>query len=404
MKRTAFGFFLAAFILSLITSCGKIPTPPACGDPLGCLVISADRPAELGVILAAYGEYASLGIDAWRGMVLAVSHFGTLNGHSIGINRQATDCTGEAARTGAIQLTLDPDLLAVLGPSCDLEISAMGTLAAAGVPASRLVPDHLTPIDPGISLSPNDAACQPVQFLIIRLGIKRLALLTEQNAAGRTYWLDLLTRCSEGTKLNIIDEINLATNTGFPAAVTRLAADSPDAAFIILPPGTAGLLVRQIRAASSLQGLPILGSDTLFSREFVERAGQAGPGLYLVGPDLTGFPAQYPEFASRYRETYDEPPSTPYSAAAYAFTLRILQSLSASAWKGADGSLYLRRTDILHSLAFPPGTPCSGSPAVTPGTPLPWIDCPGRLDGIYQITNSNPANWDPGENPVRIYP
>jgi ABC-type branched-subunit amino acid transport system substrate-binding protein len=65
-----------------------------------------------------------------------------LMGHPIRLDRQSTDCTSESAQLAAIELTLDPDLVAVIGPTCETEKQvALPILLDAGIPALSPVPD-----------------------------------------------------------------------------------------------------------------------------------------------------------------------------------------------------------------------------------------------------------------------
>jgi ABC-type branched-subunit amino acid transport system substrate-binding protein len=130
----------------LLVSCGAAPYK--CIDPLGCLEISPGSPVVIGTILATMGERGSGGTEALMSVEKAVADKDELLGHPIQILRYGTDCTADSARVAATEFAANPDLSAVIGPSCTGEAVVAGPiLLEAGIPQLSPLPDSVAAYD-----------------------------------------------------------------------------------------------------------------------------------------------------------------------------------------------------------------------------------------------------------------
>ena len=124
----------------LLASCGAAPYE--CTDPLGCLEISSGSPLVIGTLLATYGEQNPVGIKSLASVEKAVADQDELLGHPIQLIRIGTDCTSDSARSAATEFATNPDLSAVIGPTCAGEADVAGPiLLDAGIPLLGPVPD-----------------------------------------------------------------------------------------------------------------------------------------------------------------------------------------------------------------------------------------------------------------------
>jgi len=117
VKRTRHPAVAAALLLSLwLAACSAASSP--CTDPLGCLEIPAGSPLVLGALLASAGEQAEEGEASLLGIQQALDEAGELLGHPLELAQWDTDCSEKDARRGATSLALNPEVIAVIGPTC----------------------------------------------------------------------------------------------------------------------------------------------------------------------------------------------------------------------------------------------------------------------------------------------
>jgi ABC-type branched-subunit amino acid transport system substrate-binding protein len=117
----------------LLGACGAAPYE--CIDPLGCLGISPGSPVVIGTILATSGDQRPAGTASLQNVEKAVADKGKLLGHPIKVLRYATDCSAGSAQVAATEFAINPDLAAVIGPTCTDEVVVAGQiLLDAGIP------------------------------------------------------------------------------------------------------------------------------------------------------------------------------------------------------------------------------------------------------------------------------
>jgi ABC-type branched-subunit amino acid transport system substrate-binding protein len=103
-------------IIAFLIACN--PTGYTCTDPMGCLEVAQGIPISIGIIYAGYGDTASNGQAQLNAVETAVAKKSLLLGHEIDLILQATDCTPENAIEAASALASNPQLVAVMGPTC----------------------------------------------------------------------------------------------------------------------------------------------------------------------------------------------------------------------------------------------------------------------------------------------
>lgn len=89
-----------------------------CTDPLGCLEIPPGSPLVIGTLLASAGEQAADGEAALFAIQQAMDETGELLGHPLELDQWDTDCSAKDARSGATNLAINPNVVAVFGPTC----------------------------------------------------------------------------------------------------------------------------------------------------------------------------------------------------------------------------------------------------------------------------------------------
>jgi ABC-type branched-subunit amino acid transport system substrate-binding protein len=137
MKKLSL-FFLA--VILTLAACG--PTAYTCTDPLGCVEIPSGDPIVIGTLLATTGPSGPTGTASQEAVEKAIADRGPLFSHPLDLDRSGTDCTADSARTAATGLALNPDLVAVIGPTCPEEIAIITPiLSDAGIALLSPAPD-----------------------------------------------------------------------------------------------------------------------------------------------------------------------------------------------------------------------------------------------------------------------
>jgi ABC-type branched-subunit amino acid transport system substrate-binding protein len=126
--------FPALLILCLVSaSCTSVAYD--CTDPLGCLEISAGDHVVIGAILTVFGRQGAAGLQVLEEIRSAIKEQDLILGHEIDLAWQGDDCSSEDARLSATQLARTPDLLAIIGPTCESDAqTVLPIFEAAGLP------------------------------------------------------------------------------------------------------------------------------------------------------------------------------------------------------------------------------------------------------------------------------
>ncbi len=393
---------LALIAVLLLSSCNWT-LPYRCTDPLGCLEVPPGSPLIMGEILATTGDWSSIGIDAQRGIELAISDTPKLLGHTIIVERQRTDCTEISALGAAEQLSILPDLLIIVGPTCPDELRSAGPVIAGTGLAM------ISPSIPGTNdysgllqtIYPSGLLAIPANFIAEKLNGHRIVGIEgdPMDGGGQTGGFVISTWDLSADTLTRAAKLHFAD---IQSVLAFIGGDRPDAILLSTSPVTAGQLVGQIRAAPGLENIPIIGNSSVYSIDFIQSAGPASLGVYLTGPDLAALDPAYSTFEISYKTAFDQYPLTTYPAFAYDTAGMIFDAIETIAFQGRDGSLEIPRKAFRAQLLK-----TRGLPGIT-GT----IECdssglcasPSVTQAIYQITDPNPSTWHPGINPKRVYP
>lgn len=383
----------------LLTACTALRPASTCTDVLGCVEIGKGEVIVIGSLAATSGDYSSIGIDALRGVHLAILDQGKLLGHPIFLLNEETDCTEAGVRSAATDLILNSNLVAVIGPTCVGEMSAAGEiLAEAGVLA--VSPSAMRwgiglQVPPFISIPETDLS---TSFAIRGLGARHAVIIGDapESLPADDVLQQTFTRMGGTARLLQIPPGSLE----FQSLLAELRLNPPDVLFLHLPPTQAGLFAAQVRATPGLETMKIIGWENLVGPEFLQNAGPAAAGLYVIGPDQSVFGDPYPSFALRYETAYGEKPLALSDLYSYAITQLIFHAIQTAAIRTAPGALSIPRSALQKAIQTPGGyrslfgvVACSDSGG-----------CSTIPPAVYQIGGRDLLSWYPGENPGQIYP
>jgi branched-chain amino acid transport system substrate-binding protein len=399
MNTRAVGTASLLMLELILTACSGLRPPYRCTDPLGCVEIGKGAPLTIGSLVATSGDYASIGEDAQRGIQLAIQDQEYLLGHLLFLATQETDCTQDGARAAATTLLLYSQLLAVIGPTCGVEMAPAGELLTeAGVLA---VSPSGTSWGPGfevplVSFTPE--ADLSAAFAIQRLQARQVVIVgsAPESFQAADALLRAMSRTGVSARLLQIP----AGSLEFQSQLADLEANPPDVLVLQLPPTQGGLFTAQLRATPGLESLKIIAWENLLGLEFLQSAGPAAAGLYVIGPDQSVFSAAYPRYAQEYEKDFGEAPIAVSDLYAYTVTQMILHAIQAAAIQTSPGSLSIPRSALQKAIQRPgryTGSfgfiACAGSGGCSTISPA-----------IYQIRGPDLISWYPGNPPGQIYP
>lgn len=387
-----------------------------CSDPLGCGQVGPDEPFHIAFWGVLSGPDASLGQDTQRGVEIAIDDIGTnLHGHEVLLTTQDALCTVPGGAAAAQQLAGDKTIIALIGSVCsDETVGGIGFLTEAGLTTispsntrASLTAEGRGPEYAGyLRTAPNDALQGRVvaEFAYNVLGIRRVATIhdeTSYSAALQQVFVEEFTQL--GGQI-VAQEAISSSDTNMRAVLTRIAANQPELLYYPVFVADGGKITVQVRDVPGLEGVKLMSSDGVFTPEFLQTAGPNAAGMLISNPDFSRFPGIYGVFVDKYVAKYGTPPISGFHAHAYDAANMIFAALMKTAVVDGGGTIHFPRQALRNTLYTTQGFfGVTGTLACSPTG-----DCGAPVVAIYEVTNPDPATWNPQDavspNPNRIYP
>ncbi|MGW7169449.1 protein kinase domain-containing protein [Streptomyces sp. NPDC054884] len=271
-----------------------------------------------------------------RGLRLAVAEFNARGDAPFTVKVRAVDDKGDPATSTrfAAELTKDPSVLAVVGPTTDATAQAALAKYDAGLmPVVAVSPGSMTLVMQGartflLGRLPDSVLAVYISNYLRGKGRSRRVGLVVDRPAGN-YGTDLAS--SLGTQLaNLrqpaVPEVVSAMRDDFGNVVDSVLSAGADSVFFAGLPDRGALIAAALRQRS-FQGARVSGPALLDAR-FLTAAQQNAEGWAMVAPviDATRKP-EAAKFAAAYRTRFKEAPPR-YAAEAYDVTGMLLKALS----------------------------------------------------------------------------
>jgi branched-chain amino acid transport system substrate-binding protein len=356
-----------------------------------------------------------LGVDSRRGVELAIADRREVLGHPLDLIGVETSCEAKGSVAAAEKLAGDPQIVAIVGPSCSNEArAATPILCQAGI-------SLVSPSSTGPDLTAED---RPAEFwCYLRTAANDLL----QGAAAARFArevrkLDRAATLHDGSPY--ADQLQQAFAEQFTAlggtitsqqgidpqgaevraALARIAETKPQILYYPVSFEAGVQITRQAREVPGLENVARMGADSLFVPDFLKAVGEAALGFFWSGPDLTHMGPGYEEFVKKYRDRYGEMPISAFHAEAYDATMMILAAIEHIAVQDADGTLHISRGTLNEALHATRGLPgLTGILSCNQNG-----DCADPRFAVYECVNADPASWNPGpgpeNNPHKIWP
>ena len=127
MKKMALVLGMAIATSLLLAACATKPV--VCTDPLGCISVDKGSPIQIASLLTMSGPDSAYGIDAVRGVEIAIADQYQLFGHPIELVKADDLCTEAGGQKGATELANNQQIVGVIGATC----------SSASVPAAAIL-------------------------------------------------------------------------------------------------------------------------------------------------------------------------------------------------------------------------------------------------------------------------
>ncbi len=328
---------ILAFLLALslaLTACTATSENNPCTDSLGCVTIGSSEPVTIAVALTLSGPNAPYGIDALRGVELAIADHEDIFNHPIELIQEDDLCTAEGGQAAAERLAQNPNVVGVIGgATCsDATEKAAVVLSEAGMvlisPSSTAASlTSTSEHEPGFLrtiYNDQSQAKMVADFAFNALGARTMATIHDSTAYsdGLQQEACQLFEQRGGT---CVEQLHIATGGPYTTAVQQIAKLSPDVLYIPLYAEDAMNISSEIIKVGLLR-TAVIGSDGLLSSDFAARA-KSAEGMYISGPSTLDLD---PDFKEKYRARYGEEPIAVYAAQAYDAAMMLFSAIEAS--------------------------------------------------------------------------
>jgi branched-chain amino acid transport system substrate-binding protein len=261
---------------------------------------------KVGIVAPMTGQLASEGQDMENAIKLA-TNAADVNGDKI-VTVTADDACDPQQGVIAASKLVSEGVTAILGGYCSgAVLPTLKIYGDAGIPFIIIGANStkLVEANAGNAFminSTGDMQATTAVELFKKNGYKKIAFVDE----GDAYSSDLAKLTSEAFTKDggeiVAKETTTAGEQDYSAVVTKIKSSGADAVFWTAYHAGGALLTRQLRQAG-FQGSIVLGYGNN-SPEYLEIAGSAGEGVYLLSPPTVDLLSGAAGFKDKYKETY----------------------------------------------------------------------------------------------------
>jgi branched-chain amino acid transport system substrate-binding protein len=320
--------FAITIALSAAACTGK---PYACTDPLGCVKIEPNEEIQIAALLTLSGPDAPYGIDALRGVQIALGDKGSLFGHKLSLIEQDDLCTEAGGIDGANKLAGNTQIVGVIGATCSSgSLPAAEILTAAGM--VLISPSSTAPslTDPAIhqagflrSIYNDKVQGKAVaEFAYHVLGLRTMATIHDGTAYSEQLQQ---TACENLEKFggNCVAQIEITNGQDITPVLEQVFTLNPD--ILYYPVYTQdGVGITNGLQAAGVVNAALISSDGLISSDFIEQTFEASQGMYFSGPaPVEGSQA----FIETYTARFGEKPIATYHLYGYDAALMLIYAI-----------------------------------------------------------------------------
>lgn len=401
MKLTKLGV-LATVALLALSACGTSgSTPPT--DPLGVVTVPAGEKIHIAFWGVLSGADASLGQDSLYGAQIAVADHGKVLGHDINLTTEDGLCTVDGGAAAAAKLAADNTIVGLVGSSCsDETVGGIKALTNAGL--TTISPSNTRP---ALTAADRDATYAGylrtahsdafqgkavAEFVYNVLKLKTAATIHDGSAYAEALQQVFADDFKTLGGTIVAQEAVTKDQTDMKPVLTKIAALKPDVIYDPVFVAAGGFLWAQHKDVPGLEKVVMIGSDGMFTPDFVKAAGAAAEGNYLSSPNFSAFQAGYADFLTKYKALVGKAPISAFHAHSYDAMGILLAAIEKVAIKAADGTLYIPKKALRDAIYATKDY--KGITGIL--TCSPTGDCGAPLIAMYQITSKETGgSWPP---------
>ena len=417
MKRLQIPIALA---VALLLAAGPyfVPAAPAATvgpvtDSVGVVRVAKGQPITIAYWLVVAGPDASLGVDSRRGIELAIADKRTVAGFNVRLIGEDSGCNAEGGVTAATKLSANKNIVAAIGSSCSSEaVPGAPILWKAGI--VTVSPSNTAPrltdakrgkdFDGYMRTAHNDLVQGKVaaEFVRNRLKLGRAATIHD----GSPYAEGLANAFADNFKklggTMTSQEAISPTDTDMRPMLTKIAAGRPEIIYYPIFIAAGGFVTRQAKEVSGLSNVKLMSADGTFSPDFRKAAGDSVVGVYNTSPDLSpeALGPAYTSFVAKHEKKYGEKPISAFHPHAYDAAMIIFRAIERVAKKDSAGNLYIGRKALRDALFATKGYKGLTGTITCNATG----DCADPKIAVYQHLSADPAKWNAGTDPKKLYP
>lgn len=394
---------------------GATTAPPAvafkCTDKIGCVDIGPTDPIHIAQWGVLSGADATLGQDSTYGIQIYLNDHGKVLGHDVKLTTEDALCTPEGGAAAAAKLSTDTSIVALVGSSCsDETVGGIAAITNAGL--TTISPSNTRPVLTAKDRGPDYAGYlrtahsdafqgkTVAEFAFNFLKVKKAATIHDGSTYAQALQQVFVDEFKALGGEVVAQEAVAKTDTDMHAVLTTVAAAKPEMIYYPIFVAAGGYITAQAREVAGLEKVALVGSDGMFSPDLLKGAGKASDGMYLSSPDFSAFQAGYTDFVTKYKALSGGNTLSTFHAHAYDATGIILDAIELVAVQDADGTLHIGRQALRDAIYATKGY--RGLTGVL--TCSQYGDCGAPIIAVYQVTNSDPATWNAGVNPKKVYP
>jgi branched-chain amino acid transport system substrate-binding protein len=388
MNRKSIGVIAAAGLLAVAAV-----APTSAQDGSRTVEIPNGEPVVIATFGVISGADAVLGQDWLNAVEVAVNdRGGMLLGHEILIAAQDGLCTVEGGAQAALAIASNPDVVGVIGSACsDETVGGIQAITEAGLTAispsatrpALTIPERGPEFAGFLRTAHSDAfQGKGVAEFAVEQGFANVATIHDGSAYAEAL-VGVFETEFEALDGNITQSEAVSKGqTDMGPVLTSIAADNPDALYFPIFTAEGGFIVDQIRSIDGLEDIALIGSDGLFSVDFLNAAGPDVEGMFLSAPNFGLFQDSYADLVTKYQEhTGLENPLQAFHAHGYDAANMLFAAIESVAVENDDGSLSIDlgavRAAVYATADFPGVTgflTCSE-----------FGDCGAPLIAVYQV-------------------
>jgi len=316
---------------------------------LGCSRESSERtglPVVIAATIPLTGDAASYGEIQKRGISLALSKINTDQSRPLLKVVYKDSQLSPKEAVNALQQSILQDK-----PQVVFSISTAEVMAQAPVCNEKKVVllsplasgDDITKAGPFVyRVSPADSfQGRAIAEKILALGLKRLGILSVNDSFGVGLAMKFRETLEKGGGTVVADETSNPGQVDLRTHLEKLRATKPEGIFLVLHPGQAVAVLKQIKELGIRARL--FGADTFSNREIYSAARQEAQGVVFSLPAQPDSPA-FKQFSADYEKTYSSPADI-NAAAAYDATMLVARAVRAGARTGDQIRAYFDKQE-----------------------------------------------------------